>query len=161
MIGKHRGPGVEPVPQPHLIPERPPMNRQFLLVATRVWATEILVSGVNFFLLMQLVYEPLVGELTAHQIGMSTRIVYIFGFAYLLQRYGPQHSRRDLWHAGMLWLTLTLAFEWGGSLLVLRRPVDEILVGWQVWNGYIWPFVLLTYLCANPLVGYWLGSRKP
>jgi hypothetical protein len=34
-------------------------------------------------------------------------------------------------------------FEWGGSLL-LRRPVDEILVGWHVTEGYMWPYVLLT-----------------
>lgn len=129
------------------------MNRPFLVVASRVWLTEILVSGVNYFLLMKLVYEPLVGELTAHEIGMSTRIVYIFGFAYLLQRYNPQHETKDLVHAGFLWLALTLLFEWGGSLLILRRPVDEILQGWRVWEGYMWPYVLATYFSANVIVG--------
>jgi hypothetical protein len=108
------------------------MNRPFLLVAVRVWLTEILVSGVNYFVLMKHVYEPAWGELTAHQLGMGTRIVYICGFAYLLQRYNPRHNARDLVHAGVVWLTLALLFEWGGSLLLLRRPVSDILVGWQV-----------------------------
>jgi hypothetical protein len=45
-------------------------------MATRVWLTEILVSGFNFFVLMRLLYEPLWGELTAHQIGMSMRISF-------------------------------------------------------------------------------------
>ena len=130
------------------------MNRPFLFVAARVWLTEILVSGVNYYLLIKLVYEPLVGELTAHQIGMTTRIVYIFGFAYLLQRFNPDHSPRDLVHAGVLWLTLTLVFEWAGSLLIQRRPVDEILQGWHVWEGYMWPYVLAAYLSANVVVGW-------
>ena len=130
------------------------MNRPFLFVAARVWLTEILVSGVNYYLLMKLIYEPLVGELTAHEIGMTTRIVYIFGFAYLLQRFNPDHSPLDLVHVGVLWLALTLIFEWAGSLLIQRRPVDEILEGWQIWKGYMWPYVLAAYLSANVVIGW-------
>ena len=57
------------------------MNRLLLTTAARVWLMETLVSGFNFFVLMNLIYEPLWGPLVAHQIGMSTRIVYIFIFA--------------------------------------------------------------------------------
>ncbi len=137
------------------------MNRQFLLVAVRVWLTEILISGFNYFVLMHLIYEPRWGELRAHQIGMSTRIVYIFVLAFLLQRYMPPRRVRDLVHVGVLWLILTLVFEWGGSLLLLRRPVSDILVGWHVSNGYLWPFVLLAYLSANLLVGLALHPGRP
>ncbi len=129
------------------------MNRPFLLVAVRVWATEILISGFNFFVLMALVYEPAWGELRAHQIGMSTRIVYIFALAYLLLRYNASYSTRDLVHGGALWLGLTLAFEWGGSILIQHRPVHEILEGWHVENGYMWPYVLAAYALAIPSIG--------
>ncbi len=122
-------------------------------MAVRIWLTEVLVSGFNYFVLMNLIYEPRWGKLAAHQIGMSSRIVYITGFAYLLQRYGPRHDRRDLVHVGVLWLALTLLFEWGGSLLLLRRPVSDIVVGWQVWKGYMWPYVLAAYALSNLLVG--------
>ena len=47
-----------------------------------------------------------------------------------------------------------LAFEWGGSLLI-RRPVHEILIGWHIEHGYMWPYVLLTYL-LSPLIIGWL-----
>jgi len=129
------------------------VNRPFLLVATRVWLTEILISGVNFFVLMGLVYEPLWGELRAHQIGMSTRIVYIIALAYLLLRYNASYTTRDLAHGGLLWLGLTLAFEWGGSIVIQHRPVHEILEGWHVENGYMWPYVLVAYALAIPVVG--------
>lgn len=43
-----------------------------------------------------------------------------------------------------------LAFEWAGSLLI-RRPVAETLIGWHIERGYMWPYVLLTYL-PSPLI---------
>lgn len=136
------------------------MNRPFLLVAVRVWLTEILISGFNFFVLMALVYEPLWGELRAHQIGMSMRIAYIFALAYLLLRYNATYSTRDLVHGGLLWLGLTLAFEWGGSILIQHRPVHDILKGWHVENGYMWPYVLAAYALAIPIVGLTLHPGR-
>lgn len=63
------------------------MNRILLKTAVRVWLMEILLSGFNFFVLMNLVYEPQWGPLIAHQIGMSTRIIYLLIFACFLLRY--------------------------------------------------------------------------
>jgi hypothetical protein len=138
------------------------VNKPLLLVAVRVWATEILVSGFNYFVLMMLVYEPRWGELVAHQIGMSTRIVYIFIFAYLLLKYADSYNTKDLFTIGGLWLVLTLAFEWLGSFAI-RRPVDEIVVGWNILRGYMWPYVLAAYFAAAPVVGLTLrpGRNAP
>ena len=137
------------------------MNTLLLKTAARAWLMEILVSGFNFFVLMNLIYEPRWGELVAHQIGMLTRIVYIFCFAYFLLRYVKAFETRDLIHVGILWLGLTLIFEWVGSLAI-GRPVEEILVGWNVFSGYIWPYVLLAYAFSNLIVGTILlrGSRS-
>lgn len=128
------------------------MNTRLLKTAARVWLMEILVSGFNFFVLMNLIYEPSWGPLLAHQIGMSTRIVYIFVFAYFLLRFAKEYDTSDLVHVGILWLVLTLLFEWAGSL-VIGRPVEEILIGWNVFAGYMWPYVLLAYLLSNPIIG--------
>lgn len=88
----------------------------------------------------------------AHQIGMGTRIVYISVFAYLLLRYVKNYETKGLVQVGLLWLGLTLAFEWVGSF-ALGRSVEEILVGWNISAGYMWPYVLLTYLLSNLLIG--------
>ena len=137
------------------------MNFLLLKTGIRVWLMEILVSGFNFFVLMNLVYEPVWGVLAAHQIGMATRIVYIFIFAYLLLRYVKAYQTKDLIHVGILWLGLTLAFEWVGSFAI-GRPVSEIMVGWNILAGYMWPYVLLTYLMSNLIVGLVLHpGQKP
>jgi hypothetical protein len=128
------------------------LNSPFFKKAIRVWLMETLVSGFNFFVLMSLIYEPRWGELVAHQIGMSTRIGYIFVFAFLLLRSTKNYTTIDLVYVGFLWLGLELLFEWGGSLAV-GRPVQEILIGWNIFAGFMWPYVLLTYLLSNLVVG--------
>ncbi len=135
------------------------MNTPPLKTAIRVWLMEILVSGFNFFVLMNLVYEPMWGGLVGHQIGMSTRIGYIFIFAYFLLRFVKEYVTKDLLHIGILWLGLTLIFEWVGSLAI-GRPVEEILIGWNIFGGYMWPYVLLTYLLSNLIVGIALRPGK-
>jgi hypothetical protein len=128
------------------------MNVLLVKTGLRVWLMEVLVSGLNFFVLMNLVYEPRWGVLVAHQIGVSTRIVCIFVFAYFLLRSVKKYETKDLVHVGVMWLILTLLFEWVGSFAI-GRPVSEILVGWNIFAGYMWPYVLLTYLLSNLIVG--------
>jgi len=135
------------------------MNKSLLGIAVRVWLMEVLLSAFNFFVLMNLINEPQWGPLIAHQIGMSTRIIYLFIFAYLLLCYVKVYETKDLIHVGILWLGLTLIFEWGGSLAV-GRPVEEILIGWNIFAGYMWPYVLLTYFLANLLIGIVLHPGK-
>jgi hypothetical protein len=118
----------------------------------RIFLIELAVSGANYFVLMRRIYEPRVGELRAHQIGMSTRIVYIFVFAYILLERSHGYTTSETFVAGTFWLGLILAFEWVGSFM-LRRPLHEILVGWDVNRGYMWPYVLLAYLFSPVLVG--------
>ena len=132
--------------------EQRSLNVALLKTGLRFWLMEILISGFNFFVLMNLVYEPRWGSLVAHQIGMSTRIVYIFILSYFLLRSVKSYVPRDLVHVGIMWLALTLVFEWGGSLLV-GRPVSEIIVGWNMFGGYMWPYVLLSYLLSNLIIG--------
>ena len=52
-----------------------------------------------------------------------------------------------------------LAFEWGGSFFI-RRPVHQILIGWQIERGYMWPYVLLTYLLSPLIVGWLLHPAR-
>lgn len=118
----------------------------------RAWLLELPLAALNYFVLVKRVYEPRMGELRAHQVGMATRICYLLGFGYVVLLLTSDYTTGDLAVAGVFWVALVLVFEWGGSLL-LRRPVREILIGWHVERGFLWPFVLLTYLLAPLLVG--------
>jgi len=120
---------------------------------------QILVAGFNFFVLMNLIYQPLWGEMLAHQIGMITRIIINFVFAYLLLMYADEYNTNDLIQVGLLWLFLTLIFEWGGSIAI-GRPISEILIGWNIFAGYMWPYVLLSYLLAPVIMGAIISKKR-
>ena len=131
------------------------MNSELLRLTFVLWLIELPVAAVNWVLLAQRVYRPRVGELRAHQIAMVTRMAWIVGLAYVLLRLAGHWTTAGTLLAGLFWVLLWLAFEWGGSLLT-RRPVPEILVGWRLDRGYLWPAVLLTYLLAPLVVGLML-----
>lgn len=135
------------------------MNSPFFRKAIQVWLLETVFAIINFSVLMNLIYEPRWGALVAHQIGMSTRILGIFGFAYLLLHSSKKFETRDLLYAGLLWLGLELLTEWGGSLGV-GRSVQDILIGWKIFAGYMWPYVLATYLLSNLIVGTILSAKR-
>ena len=128
------------------------MNTHLLMLTFRIWLIEIPLTALSWFVLSARVYRPRFGELRAHQVAMTTRIVWIVVLAYVLLRFAGHYTALDTLGAGAFWMLLWLAFEWGGSLLV-RRPVREILVGWHVERGYMWPYVLATYLLAPLAVG--------
>lgn len=128
------------------------MNSDLLMITFRVALVEIAVSGFNYFVLITRVYEPRVGELRAHRIGMTTRIAYIFVFACFIPAFAGTHAASDMLLAGGFWLMMILAFEWIGSF-ILRRPAREVLGGWHVEQGYMWPYVLLAYAFAPVIVG--------
>lgn len=134
------------------------LDRGLAALAARVWLMEILVAGANYFLLMHLVWEPAYGDLAAHRIGMATRMVCILLFAWGLVRHAPGATRRQLRAVGVMWLAMTLVFEWGGSFMI-GRPATETIVGWHVERGYMWPYVLLVYLTA-PSVAAAVARRR-
>lgn len=135
------------------------MNTYLMKTAIRVWLMEIIIAGLNFFILMKSIYEPRFGPLIAHQIRMFTCIIVIFVFAFPLLRYVKDYEVIDLIHVGFLWLGLTLLFEWGGSFAI-GRSVEEILIGWNIFRGHMWPYVLLSYFSSNLILGTILQLGK-
>ena len=128
------------------------INLHLLMVTFRIWFLELALTAINYFLVMNKVYEPRYGKLKAHQISMSTRIVYIFVFAYFILFFARDYTTLDTVEAGAFWVLLVLAFEWIGSF-IQRRPVREILEGWHINKGFMWPYVLAAYLLAPLIVG--------
>ncbi len=120
------------------------------MITFRVWLIEIPIAALNAFVLMDRVYTPRVGDLRAHQIAMATRIGYVAMLGFVVAYFAGENRIAVLAYAGLFWMGLWLAFEWCGSLLI-RRPVHEILIGWHIKRGYMWPYVLVAYL-LSPLV---------
>jgi hypothetical protein len=83
--------------------------------AIGIWLTLMAIESVHG-VMRRLLLEPHLGDLPARQVGVVTgAVLIILVFWFTLKWLGPQPGRR-WWEMGLLWLTLTLAFEIGLGL---------------------------------------------
>jgi hypothetical protein len=84
-----------------------PLSRAFA-----IWLTMIFVESIHG-VARRLVLEPRLGDLPARQVSVLTgAVLIVLVFWFTLTWLGPQPGWR-WWQLGLLWLTLTIAFEIG------------------------------------------------
>lgn len=110
----------------------------------------LLVVGFSNGTLRQLGYARFFTDRTAHQISCATGIA-AFGVAvFFLVRAWPLSSPGQAWRVGALWFALTFLFETGMGV-VAGHPWSRIFGDYAVWEGRLWPLVLLFVLVAPRL----------
>lgn len=63
------------------------------------------------------------------------------------------------WRIGLLWLALTLVFEFGFGRLVAGRSWPELFAAYTFADGNIWPLVLVVTACA-PSLAVWRADKN-
>jgi hypothetical protein len=101
--------------------------------------------------LRQATYGKRIPELRAHQlstaIGAAVFGVYI---GFVIRAWPPVSTQQAL-QVGLLWLALTIAFEFFMGLVLARRPLDQVLRDYDVTRGRVWVFLLLWITVAPVL----------
>jgi hypothetical protein len=92
--------------------------------------------------LRELAYKDRVGELTAHQLSTGSAIALFAGYFELLDRRRRLASTREALQVGVVWLALTIAFEFGFGRRVAHTSWDELLADYDIRKGRLWPLVL-------------------
>lgn len=97
-------------------------------------------------------YKASIGELASHQIGaVGISIIFIL-YAYVcLKGVVLQAPSWQLWCIGLLWLVLTLLFEFGIGIAT-GKTWKYMLSNYAIWRGRIWPVVLVTVLLSPFLI---------
>ncbi len=101
--------------------------------------------------LRQATYGRRIPEVRAHQlstaIGAAVFGVYI---GYVIRVWPPDSTQQAL-QVSLLWLVLTVAFEFFMGLVLARRSLDEVLRDYDVTKGRVWVFLLLWIALAPVL----------
>jgi hypothetical protein len=99
--------------------------------------------------------EPHMAKISAEVIGIALVLVSGFLIASWFARTGrfPQESRQ-LIAIGLLWVALTVAFEFVFFGLVMRISMEELLENYDVVNGDLFPIGLLLLVFVP-----WSASR--
>ena len=98
--------------------------------------------------------RPRIGEPKAHVIStliaVALMILVIYAF---IQRVHGSCSMTDLILIGMIWLIMTVAFEFGFFHFVMGKPWEALLADYNVLRGRIWVLVLATVLLGQIIIG--------
>ena len=88
------------------------------------------------------VYAPHVTDLAAHQISSVTLVSLFAVYAWLIYgRRGLQSDGQAL-RIGVIWVTLTVAFEFAFGHYVMGNPWSALLHDYDLLSGRVWSLVL-------------------
>lgn len=104
-------------------------------------------------------YGRHVSELSAHQISTLTGILASGLLVYGLHRVWPLHSFAQAWSIGLLWLIMTIAFEFGFGHFVAGHSWQRLLADYDLSVGRVWSLFVL-WILILPALMHWLTHRS-
>ena len=135
-------------------------KQRVYLLALAVWLL-LFVVAFSLGAVRELLIAPAIGEPSAHVVGTLAFVAVLLGITVaFVRRIRPRCSLTDLWLVGLLWLALTLAFEFLFFHYAAGKPWEVLLADYNVLQGRIWVLVPLTELFGPPLIG-WLIRPYP
>jgi hypothetical protein len=128
-------------------------RRRVYPLAVAVWLL-LLVLAVCLGAVRERLIAPAIGEQAAHVLGTLAFVAVLLGITGVFVRHiRPRCSPTDLWLVGLLWLALTVAFEFLFFHYAAGKPWEVLLADYNVLQGRIWVLVPLTELFGPPLIG--------
>ena len=123
-----------------------------ILQYTVSWLGMVIIAIING-VIRDALYGKRFSELTAHQISTFTLIVLSGLYLWLLGLAWKIPSPTQAITIGLIWLALTMAFEFLFGHYVMKHPWTRLLHDYNILKGRIWILVLL-WITIAPYVFY-------
>ena len=111
----------------------------------------MLVIAVANGALRQVTFGKVMPELHAHQLSTVIGSVLEGLFVWFVIRKWPPSTSRHALRIGLVWLVLTVAFEFFMGLVLARRPLPDVLHDYNLLAGRVW-VLFLVWLTFAPWV---------
>lgn len=115
--------------------------------AIAVWVLLLVIAILNGAI-RETVLRPAFGARVAHVVSTLSLCVLILVAAWMTAPFMRYDSVSSAFAIGVLWLALTLAFEFLAGRFVFGKTWDVLLADYDVMQGGIWPLVLVATLFA-------------
>ena len=97
----------------------------------------------------------------AHQISSLTGIIIFFvAIYYFLKHLNGRFTNRDLLMMGLLWITMTIAFETFMNVSIRKLNLQQVFETYYFWKGETWLFVLISLIVLPFIVKQMLERQK-
>jgi hypothetical protein len=123
------------------------MNPRYLLA----WIPGIPIAIANG-MIREFVYRRWLDELPAHQLSVVSFILLFGLYVWMIIPWLHCHSVTDALRVGMLWLVLTVGFEFLFGHFVMGHPWPTLFHDYNVFEGRLWVGALAWTLVAPGLV---------
>jgi len=103
--------------------------------------------------LREATYKKFVGDLPAHQISTATGIVFFGIIFYFIFKKWEIKSIKHAILVGLIWLGLTILFEFGFGYYVMGNTWEKLLHDYNLAEGRVWS-LFLVWLVIAPFIFY-------
>ena len=108
----------------------------------------------------QSTYGKIISELAAHQISTVTGILATGTVVWWLSRLWPLESSSQAWTIGVIWLILTIGFEFGFGYFMVGHSWEKLLADYNILNGRVWSLFLI-WMTVMPFFFFKLSGHAP
>jgi hypothetical protein len=126
-----------------------------MLVYFLAWFPMLLLAVLNG-IFREAVLKKWLSDLPAHQVSTFTLIALFAFYIYLVTRRFPPASPTQAIFIGILWVILTLVFEFGFGRF-RGNSWEELLEDYNLFKGHLWVLIPLWVLIA-PYLFYHLAK---
>src|SRR5271157_3420490 len=109
--------------------------------------------------LRQTTFAKHMTELRAHQLSTLIGSVLIGLFIWFVIRTWPPSSDLKALGIGLVWLLLTIVFEFFMGLVLARKPLSQVLHDYNLPAGRVWVLFLI-WLALAPWVFFIVNSDR-
>jgi hypothetical protein len=124
-----------------------------------IWVPMLAIAVANGAL-RQTTFAKVMPELRAHQLSTLTGSVFIGAFIWLIIHVWPPSSSRQAVTIGLTWLSLTVVFEFFMGLVLMKRPLAQVLADYNLLAGRVW-VIFLVWLAFAPWLFFHFSSATP
>jgi hypothetical protein len=106
------------------------------------WLPMVLIAIINA-MFREAGYKRFMSELRAHQVSTLTAIILFGLYIWALTRLWPLQSAGQALLIGLIWLTLTVAFEFLFGHYVMGNAWERLFHDYNLRAGRVWVLVLI------------------
>jgi hypothetical protein len=107
----------------------------------------------------ELIYKKPLGDHTAHQISTATGIIFFGIIFYFIFKKWEIESVKHAILVGLIWLGLTILFEFGFGHYVMGNSWQKLLHDYNLAEGRVWS-LFLVWITIAPYIFYKLFSHN-
>ncbi len=122
-----------------------------------LWIPLVFIAVINGAI-RDFTYTDSLGELTAHQLSTLTGIILFGIYIWAIGLKWKIESVRQAITIGLMWLALTVAFEFLFFHYVAGHPWSTLLEAYNIFKGKVWVLVLI-FVTVAPYLSYQIQSK--